>query len=153
MVNVRNTIKKKGGNPGKSDPERMQKILDGIKAGLSYEGACGLARVSYNTFNRWRQWGEKGTSEKFRKFCEELSYAEAVAEAEQLKKIKKDPDTKYACWILERRHPDRWGKKEQVKQEISGPDGGPIAHVIGLTDDEIEHRAKQILSRRAGNTE
>ena len=134
MVNVRNTIKKKGGNPGKSDPERMQKILDGIKAGLSYEGACGLARVSYNTFNRWRQWGEKGTSEKFRKFCEELSYAEAVAEAEQLKKIKKDPDTKYACWILERRHPDRWGKKEQVKQEISGPEGQPLKVVFNVVD-------------------
>ena len=73
MVNVRNTIKKKGGRPSKADDECMKKILDGIKAGLSYEGACGLARVSYNTFNRWRQWGEKGTSEKFRKFCEELS--------------------------------------------------------------------------------
>lgn len=130
MVNVRNTIKKKGGRPSKADDECMKKILDGIKAGLSYEGACGLARVSYNTFNRWRQWGEKGTSEKFRKFCEELSYAEAVAEAEQLKKIKDDPDTKYACWILERRFPERWGRRDQLKQEISGPNNEPIKQEV-----------------------
>jgi len=120
-----------GGRPSKATDETMKKVLDGIKAGLSYQGACGLARVHYTTFLRWRQWGEKGTSDKFRKFCEELSYAEAVAEAEQLKKIKNDPDTKYACWILERRHPDRWGKKEQVQQEISGKDGQPIT--INLT--------------------
>ena len=134
MVNVRNTIKKKGGRPSKADDECMKKILDGIKAGLSYEGACGLARVSYNTFNRWRQWGEKGTSEKFRKFCEELSYAEAVAEAEQLKKIKNDPDTKYACWILERRFPERWGRRDQLKQEISGPEGEPLKVVFNVVD-------------------
>ena len=130
MTNVRNTIKKKGGRPSKADDECMKKILDGIKAGLSYEGACGLARVSYKTFLRWRHEGDTGKSEKFSKFCQELSYAEAVAEAEQLKKIKDDPDTKYACWILERRHPDRWGRREQIKQEISGDGGGPVVLAV-----------------------
>ena len=47
----------------------------------------------------------------------------------------------------------RMGWNDKVQMELSGPDGGPIEHVIGLTDDELEHRAKQILSRRAGNTE
>ena len=134
MVNVRNTIKKKGGRPTKADDERMQKVLDGIKAGLSYQGACGLARVSYSTFLVWRHKGESEESEKFSKFLRELEYAEAVAEAEQLKKIKNDPDTKYACWILERRHPERWGKKEQVKQEISGPEGEPLKVVFNVVD-------------------
>lgn len=115
-----------GGRPSKATDEIMKKVLDGIKAGLSYQGACGLARISFNTFNSWRKAGERADSGKFFEFLKELSYAEAIAEAEQLKKIKDDPDTKYACWILERRHPDRWGKKEQVKQEISGPEGQPI---------------------------
>jgi len=146
MVNVRNTIKKKGGRPSKADDECMKKILDGIKAGLSYEGACGLARVSYNTFNRWRQWGEKGTSEKFRKFCEELIYAEAVAEAEQLKKIKADPDTKYACWILERRFPERWGRRDQLKQEISGPEGAPLQVQFEIVDGRTTRDVSRVLS-------
>ena len=112
----------------------MKKVLDGIKAGLSYQGACGLARISFNTFNSWRQEGERAESGKFFEFLKELSYAEAVAEAEQLKKIKDDPDTKYACWILERRHPDRWGKKESIKQEFSGPEGQPLKVVFNVVD-------------------
>jgi hypothetical protein len=126
--------KNKGGRPSKATDEIMKKVLDGIKAGLSYQGACGLARISFNTFNSWRQEGERAESGKFFEFLKELSYAEAVAEAEQLKKIKNDPDTKYACWILERRHPDRWGKKEQVKQEISGPEGEPLKVVFNVVD-------------------
>ena len=135
-----------GGRPRKDADETMQKVLDGIRAGLSYQGACGLARVSFNTFNRWRQEGEKATSGKFWEFLKELSYAEAVAEAEQLKKIKNDPDTKYACWILERRHPDRWGKKEQVKQEISGPEGAPLQVQFEIVDGRTAGNVSRVLS-------
>jgi hypothetical protein len=134
MANVRNTIKKKGGRPSKADDERMQKVLDGIKAGLSYQGACGLARVSYSTFLVWRHKGESEESEKFSKFLRELEYAEAIAEAEQLKKIKNDPDTKYACWILERRHPDRWGRVERNKVELSGAEGQPVQITYNIVD-------------------
>lgn len=144
--------KNKGGRPSKATDETIKKVLDGIKAGMSYEGACGLARISFNTFNKWRQEGEAAESGKFFEFVKELHASEAIAEAEQLKKIKKDPDTKYACWILERRFPDRWGKREQIKQEISGPEGGPI-EITRMADDELELRAKQILSRRTGNTD
>jgi len=122
--------KNKGGRPRKDSKELMDKVLNGIKAGLSYEGACGLARVSYNTFNRWRLEGEKTKSGKYWEFLKELRNAEAIAEAEQLKRIKNDPDTKYACWILERRFPERWGRRDQLKQEISGPDNTPIQQEI-----------------------
>jgi len=128
MVNVRNTIKKKGGRP--DSEEKMYKVLDGIKAGMSYEGACGVARVTYNTFLNWRKRGEVETAGKYFKFFQELQHAEAIAEAEQLKKIKKDPDTKYACWILERRFPERWGRRDQLKQEISGPNNEPIKQEV-----------------------
>lgn len=115
-----------GGRPRKDSPDIMEKVLDGIKAGLSYEGACGLARVSYRTFLRWRTAGENNKTGKYSQFCLELEYAEAIAEAELLKRIKKDPDTKYACWLLERRHPNRWGRQDKVKQEVTGKDGGTI---------------------------
>jgi len=118
--------KNPGGRPRKDNPKLMQEVLKGIKAGLSYEGACGLAKVSYRTFLRRRELGEKNKSGRFWQFCQELEYAEAVAEAGLLKRIKEDPDTKYACWILERRHPDRWGRQDRVKQELTGKDGGMI---------------------------
>lgn len=118
-----------GGRPRKDTPEIMDRVLNGIKAGLSYEGACGLARVHYTTFLRWKKEGESSESGKYYEFYKELQNAEAIAEAEQLKRIKNDPDTKYACWILERRFPDRWGKKDHLKQEITGESGGPIKFV------------------------
>ena len=126
------------GRPKKedADPDSIWKVLDGIKAGMSYEGACGVARVSFNTFNRWRKEGEKATSGLFFEFLKELNFSEAIAEAEMLKKLKEDPDTKWVAWRLERRFPDRWGKKEQVKQEISGPEGQPIQTETKITGAE-----------------
>ena len=121
--------KNKGGRPSKATDETMKKILDGIKAGMSYEGACGVARVSWVTFDKWRKAGEAGESEKFVRFLRELRYAEAISEAEMLKKLKEDPDTKWVAWRLERRFPDRWGRKDQLKQEITGDSGGPIKFV------------------------
>jgi hypothetical protein len=43
---------------------------------------------------------------------------------------------------------------QQDKQEIehSGPDGGPI-EIRSMSDDELERKAQQILSRRTGNTD
>lgn len=145
--------KNKGGRPSKATAETMNKILDGIKAGMSYEGACGVARVSWVTFDKWRKAGEAGESEKFIGFLRELRYAEAIAEAEMLKKLKEDPDTKWVAWRLERRFPDRWGKKEQVKQEISGPDNTPIQVVSNMSDEEVISRARRILDTRPGNTQ
>jgi transposase len=144
--------KNKGGRPTKATAETMNKILDGIKAGMSYEGACGVARVSWVTFDKWRKAGEAGESEKFIGFLRELRYAEAIAEAEMLKKLKEDPDTKWVAWRLERRFPDRWGKKEQVKQEISGPEGKPIQTETKITSVDILKDYPHLFSSNADDT-
>jgi transposase len=144
--------KNKGGRPSKATAETMNKILDGIKAGMSYEGACGVARVSWVTFDKWRKAGEAGESEKFIGFLRELRYAEAIAEAEMLKKLKEDPDTKWVAWRLERRFPDRWGKKEQVKQEISGPEGKPIQTETKITSVDILKDYPHLFSSNADDT-
>ena len=60
------------------------------------------------------------------------------------------PDNTAGIFWLKNRRPDKW--RDRAQHEISGPDGGPI-EITRMTDDELEHRAKQILSRRAGNTD
>lgn len=47
-----------------------------------------------------------------------------VEETETTKTETATPDWRAAAFILERRHPDRWGR--QVKTEISGPGGKPV---------------------------
>ena len=151
MVNVRNTVKKRGGRPDSED--KLYKVLEGIKAGMSYEGACGVARVTYNTFLNWKKRGEKETSGKYFKFFQELQYAEAIAEAEMLKKLKEDPDTKWVAWRLERRFPSRWGKTEHVRQEISGPEGQPIQTETKIISVDILKEYSHLFSSDDGNTE
>ncbi|MDD1729831.1 MAG: hypothetical protein LUQ50_12265 [Methanospirillum sp.] len=51
---------------------------------------------------------------------------------------------------LNNRAPDRWREKQEI--EHTGKDGGPI-EIMRMSDNELEHRAKQILSRRTGNTD
>lgn len=65
-----------------------------------------------------------------------------------VKEIPPDP-TSCIFWLKNRR-PRQW--RDRVQQEISGLNGGPI-EVMRMTDDELEQRAKQILSRRTGNTD
>lgn len=47
-----------------------------------------------------------------------------VEETETTKIETAAPDWRAAAFILERRHPDRWGR--QVKAEVSGPGGKPV---------------------------
>ena len=148
--------KSNAGRKTKLDEKRLKKVVEGITAGLPYDTACALAGITYQTFLNWMRAGEAAESGKFFEFFEEVKKAEAIAESVHIANIKnagKSGVWQADAWMLERRHPEKWGRREQIKQEISGPDGGPIEHIIGLTDDELEHRAKQILSRRAGNTE
>lgn len=155
MTNVRNTIKKAGGRPSKATPKRMQEVIKGITAGLPYDTSCALAGIHYTTFNNWMKAGESAVSGKFFKFFEDVKKAEAIAESVHIAEIKKaaagrKADTtkgleakegiwQASAWLLERRYPQKWGKKEQVKQEITGPDGGPIKIKTAqdLTDDEL----------------
>lgn len=47
-----------------------------------------------------------------------------IEETETTKVETAAPDWRAAAFILERRHPDRWGR--QVKTELSGPGGKPV---------------------------
>jgi len=49
--------------------------------------------------------------------------------------------TAYA-WYLERKFPDRWGRKDKLQQEISGPNGQPVevemeVDLSCLSDEEL----------------
>lgn len=69
-----------------------------------------------------------------------------VEETETTKTETAAPDWRAAAFILERRHPDRWGRQE--RREISGPGGGPIrTEDVGLTDEERLARIALLLNK------
>jgi transposase len=68
--------------------------------------------------------GREGKNGKYVEFFNAIKEAEAVAENSYLEKIQKaaegDPEKdikpvwQAAAWYLERKHPDRWGRRERV---------------------------------------
>lgn len=109
-----------GGRPSKLTPQVKKKLLDAIRAGNYYEPACMYAGISYRSFRRWMDKGEKAKSGEFWQFCQEVKQAEAEAEARVVAMWQKQiPDSWQAARdFLERRYPDRWGRREKI--DLSG---------------------------------
>ena len=99
-----------------------------IAAGNYIEVACKMARISKPTYYVWRKKAEEGKS-PYKQLFEDIDRAEAEAEARNVVKIQQAADDNWqaAAWYLERKHPDRWGRKDQMGLKISR-----------MTDEELE---------------
>lgn len=122
------------GRSSKLTPETQQKIITAISAGAYLETAAAHGSISETTFYRWLQEGEQSTSGAKREFWEAVKKAEADAELMRLARISKagqEGSWQADAWYLERRYPNRWGKRVN---EVSGPDGGPVQVIIKYAD-------------------
>lgn len=112
----------------KYTPETVQKLLDALKMGATYQLACGYAGIHFDTFNEWR----KAKPE----FSEQVSLAEGMAAFGWLSQIEaaaRDGTWQAAAWKLERRYPQDYGRSVTEHQ---GKDGGPL--VIALAGVDLE---------------
>jgi len=102
------------GRKTKLTPEVQEKLLNVIRMGNYYEAACAYVGIDFSTFYRWMEKGKKSKSGKFCNFCKAIKKAEGDAEARIVAQwISKAPeDWRAAQAFLERRYPERWGKKE-----------------------------------------
>jgi transposase len=94
------------GRRSKYTPETVKKICDGIRMGATYEHAAAYAGVTYETFNEWR----KAKSD----FSEAVLLAEgegALALLGRIQQSAKSGSWRAASWILERRHPESYGRQ------------------------------------------
>jgi len=104
----------KTGRPQSYTPAKAARIVAAIKKGLPYKLAASAGGVSYNTFARWRNDGSNpdGPSH-FREFLIAVRQAEAEAAMRfigLIEKAAKKANWQAAAWMLERRHPDLFGK-------------------------------------------
>jgi hypothetical protein len=68
-------------------------------------------------------------------FSESIERAEAAAEVEAVALIRqsaKNGNAKDAQWLLERKHGERWGRNDKLRQEITGADGAPLEVTIEM---------------------
>lgn len=155
------------GRPSKLTPEIQEEILRVIKSGNYIETACAYVGINKTTFYDWLKKGAREKErvaqnprarvrkdlQKYVDFSNAVDKALAQAEIRDVAIIGKAAEENWqaAAWRLERKFPDRWGRKEKYSLEHSGKDGGPIetSHteqidLSNLTDKELEQLEKII---------
>jgi len=115
------------GRPTKYSDEVRDVLVDAFRSGLSTRAACGLAGITAPTLSNWLADPELVELR--------LGIEQARAKHEQkllqvMQAAAEDGDTKAATWILERCHPESYGRgrrvdahvtSEQERQEIQDP--------------------------------
>lgn len=111
-----------GGRPSKINDEICEEIVKYIKAGNYPEVAASLAGIDRVTFYRWIKKGARAESGIHKEFCNSVKKAEDYAEAAAVERIRKAGKDNWQAlaWWMERKHPDKWGRKQRVEMEHSG---------------------------------
>ena len=115
---------------GKLSPELQDRICVAIRLGNDKKVAAALAGISEATFYRWIEMANEDRPKKeYREFQESVQRAEAEAEVTRIARITQAADNgtwQAASWWLERKFPERWGRNDKIRQEITGANGAPI---------------------------
>lgn len=129
--------KSNAGRKAKKTPERVERLLDNLRQGMSQASAITQAGIAKTTFYRWLKEDEQ--------FKTEVETAEDFAEAVQIAQIKAlgeaKMDWRAYAWLLERRFPDRWSAKRETEVTINQSNGqaevlSMIQQAMSNTDDE-----------------
>lgn len=149
------------GRPTKLTKDIQNRIVSVIQSGNYIETACAYVGINKSTFYDWLKRGarekdrvEKNPRAKVRKsekpfvdFSNAVEKALAHAEIRDVAIIGRAAEENWqaAAWRLERKFPDRWGRREKYALEHTGKDGGVIetSHkqeldLSTLTDKELE---------------
>jgi hypothetical protein len=146
------------GRPDKLTSAVHDRIVAAVRAGAHREQAAQAAGVARSTLQAWLARGEASDAPvRFQKFAAEVREAEATFEVGAAAVISRAAiagDWRAQAWLLERRHPARWGRR--TSHEQSGPEGGPIAvadkfDLSKLTAGELE-TLQEMMERAHGGT-
>jgi hypothetical protein len=125
----------------KFDEDVARRIVLSITAGNYTETAAAAAGISKVTLLDWLKRGARpGAPPALAAFARDYAQAEAKAEELHLGSITKASirgQWPASAWFLERKHPTRWGRKDQVA--LTGRDGKPLpppARVVLMLPDD-----------------
>lgn len=106
---------------------RVHNICTHISNGNTFRASALAEGISEATFHRWRKEHEE--------FDNLVDEAIGISEAKLVNKLSQSEDWRAAAWILERRFPESWTKKEQIDMHVSRSEGlDEIKAMIEQTD-------------------
>jgi len=132
--------------PTKLNQMLQDKLVECIRQGAYYETACRCVGIGYRTFRTWMTKGEGESAGQYGQFRQAIKQAEAEAEIRLVELWQQQAITNWqaARDFLERRYPERWGRKDRAALEVSGPDGAPLEiNVHDLLIAKLDEMAKK----------
>lgn len=131
----------------KLTPELQKEFCNAIENGSSILGACGYVGISEKTYYNWIERAEEAkTRTKFVKFKEAVDKAKAKAlhNFEQVITRASLEHWQAAAWMLERRHPNLYGKREKIEAEVEHKGLTGLADAIKMSEEK--HRREDDAS-------
>lgn len=143
------------GRPLKLDDAVRDRLVRALRQGQPYIVAADVAGIGRSTFHRYMAQGELDAEANrdtpFREFRDAVQKAESEAQVVLVSRIQAAATAgnwQAAAWMLERRHPDEWGRRDRV--DHAGVPGAPIelkSHDVSkLSTDEL--RVLYLLQRK-----
>ena len=107
------TMKVKG-RKSKLITELIEKVSNEIEKGNYQKVVARKCGVGESTFYAWMEKAEGGVGGQFQELLESVKKASAVAESRAIQTILADDSWQSKAWYLDRRFPERWGRKDRL---------------------------------------
>lgn len=127
-----------GGRPEILNDALMLQICECIATGLSVLSACAYCNISRESYYHWKKLGKEKPDSIYGLFLANIKQADVQGEIRLLTDIQRDASWQSKAWILERRWPKKWGRKNIIKAEPVIKEKPTIVYnVKDLTDAEL----------------
>jgi transposase len=139
------------GRPTKLTQPIHDLIVKYIKAGNYVETAAAAAGINKSTLYDWLKRGQQDKSGIYADFSNAVEMAMALSEIDLLDKLRKhDADSAQPIeWRLERRFPERWGRKDKITADITSTEKEEIIFEQKLTaDPEARELLRQLFRKQ-----
>lgn len=123
----------------KLTPQLQEQIGKNITLGMPLKFAAEAAGITEVTFYNWLKRGENESKGKFFEFAEHIKACKAKAVQLHLKLITKaatDGSWQASAWILERRHPEEFGRKDRLELDANMKHSGDL-NLHTLSDEDL----------------
>lgn len=126
------------GRPTDCTEPMIAELCEWLAKGCSIKVATKICGISMATWSNWHRRGSEG-EQPFSEFVNRTTRAIGDGLASRVGAIAGSGDWRADAWMLERMHPDEFGKRT----EITGADGGPVQvhDVTAAIDAELARRS------------
>ena len=135
--------------PTKLTSEIKQQIGKSVALGMTYALSAASAGITYQTFNDWMKRGKNSKSGEyfeFYKYINKCNAEGAMKCLERLNEAAKTGDYRVCMWILERRFPEGYGRRNYKKINAVSENKNENVRIVVNNADKIREKIIEKLA-------